>query len=62
MGTESAKEKEEPKFGVVLKGVSNIKEDRKLSNLDKKSPVVESKPIIEPAKDTNLVSPTMARV
>ena len=62
VATESAKEKEEPKFGVVLKGVSNIKEDRNLPNIDKKSPVVESKPIIEPAKDTNLVSPTMAGV
>ena len=56
------KKKEEPKFGVVLKDVSNIKEDRNFPNIYKKSPVVESKPIIEPAKDSNLVSPTMAGV
>ena len=58
----SAKEKEEHKFGVALKGVSNVKEDKNLPNVEKKSPVVESKPIIEPAKDTNLVSPSMAGV
>ena len=58
----SAKEKEEHKFGVALKGVSNFKEDNYLPNVEKKSPVVESKPIIEPAKDTNLASPSMAGV
>lgn len=51
----SGKEKEEPKFGVSLKGVSNLKEE-------KKSPVVETKPITEPAKDNNVVSPGMTGV
>ena len=58
----SAKEKEEPKFGITLKGVSNVKEDKKTPSEEKKSPVVESKPIVEPVKDTNVVSPSMAGV
>lgn len=58
----NVKEKEEPKFGISLKGVSDLREDKKSPNEETKSPLAESKTIIEPVKDTDVVSPGMPGV
>ena len=57
----NVKDKEENKFGISLKGVTNVKEEKKSPSEDKKSPTTENKPITEPSKET-VVSPGLTGV
>ena len=57
----SVKEKEDNKFGVSLKGVTNVKDDKKTLTEDKKSPTTENKPFTETSKES-VVSPGMTGV